>query len=381
VFPTITHISDVLPAIEGRDEFTVGRRDGYTFIDYNYAGSDTFDDPMRRECRGLKFDLSGKLIARPFHKFFNLHEKPHEVPEFGPHAVVMEKLDGSMVHPAFINGEIAFMTRAGITDQAKMALEFVYGWDLGDKVIDLCESFLDAGKTPIFEFTSPLNQIVVKYDEPKLTLLAIRDNKTGNYHSPEALRIAAEVAGIPHVRFYDQSLTDMVAFLAHAKALKDMEGYVLRVGQQLIKVKADDYVLRHRAKASLLWEKDVLKLVLEGKVDDVIGMLSPEEGTRLQAWADTVNSRLSVLAAVMKGLTDKHHSTDRREFASRILDAFETDAAYARSLCFQIYDGRDPVEVVRSHALKQTSSGSKASYFLKHVQVPPWTPVRIDIDA
>lgn len=41
-------------------------------INYLYTLDNTFDSAVARECRGLKFDPDGKLIARPFHKFFNL---------------------------------------------------------------------------------------------------------------------------------------------------------------------------------------------------------------------------------------------------------------------------------------------------------------------
>ena len=38
-FPHITHINDVLPAIEGRDEFIVAEREHYTVINYMVAMS------------------------------------------------------------------------------------------------------------------------------------------------------------------------------------------------------------------------------------------------------------------------------------------------------------------------------------------------------
>jgi hypothetical protein len=34
-FPLINNISDVLPAIAGRDEFVVTEKEGYTVINYN----------------------------------------------------------------------------------------------------------------------------------------------------------------------------------------------------------------------------------------------------------------------------------------------------------------------------------------------------------
>src|SRR6478609_139429 len=99
----IEHINDVLPHIEGRPEFIVAERPGYKVIDYNVAFFDSFDDPMRLECRGIKFDAKGKILARPMHKFFNVGERPDTQPElldFSKPHIITEKLDGSMIHPA-----------------------------------------------------------------------------------------------------------------------------------------------------------------------------------------------------------------------------------------------------------------------------------------
>lgn len=43
-FPLIRNISDVLPAIAGRDEFVVAEKEGYTVINYNVMMGDTFPD-------------------------------------------------------------------------------------------------------------------------------------------------------------------------------------------------------------------------------------------------------------------------------------------------------------------------------------------------
>ena len=78
-FSTIRTIDDVLPHIEGREEFIVAEREGYKVINYVVAMADTFDmtgpsdlgGAIRRECRGLKFAPNGEIAARPFFKFFN----------------------------------------------------------------------------------------------------------------------------------------------------------------------------------------------------------------------------------------------------------------------------------------------------------------------
>ena len=70
----------MLPHIQGRSDFVVAVRDGYTVIDYVYALPDSFDNPYRLECGGIKFAPDGSVLARPFHKFFNIGEKPDTQP-------------------------------------------------------------------------------------------------------------------------------------------------------------------------------------------------------------------------------------------------------------------------------------------------------------
>lgn len=98
----IEHVDDVLGAVAGRSDFVVVKKDGYTVVDYVYAAPDSFDNPIRMECRGLKFAPDGRVLARPFQKFFNVGERPECTGEnldlSKPHHV-MEKMDGSMIHP------------------------------------------------------------------------------------------------------------------------------------------------------------------------------------------------------------------------------------------------------------------------------------------
>lgn len=190
-FPEIRTIRDVLPHIEGREEFIVAERDFGTVINYNVVMPDTFsmtgpDDlggAIRRECRGLKFYPNGEIAARPFHKWFNVSEKEetqiHAIDMSVPH-FIEEKLDGSMIHPMLVNGYIRWMTKMGITNVSMQAEEFVAK---NTKYKEFASWCINNGLTPLFEWCSPFNQIVVLYEEEKLTLLAVRENITGNYVS------------------------------------------------------------------------------------------------------------------------------------------------------------------------------------------------------
>jgi RNA ligase len=190
IFPEIRTINDVLPHIEGREEFIVAEREGYTVINYVVAMTNTFDmtgpddigGAMRRECRGLIFDADGNLMSRPFHKFFNVNERAetqtHEIDMSQPH-VIMEKMDGSMIRPILVDGYLRLATKMGVTNVAMDAEAWLAGQDPSMK--EWLRFYIDNGYTPIFEWVSPFNQIVIAYEEADLVLLAIRNNVTGEY--------------------------------------------------------------------------------------------------------------------------------------------------------------------------------------------------------
>lgn len=188
-FPKIRTITDVLPHIEGRSEFIVAEREFGTVINYVVAMADTFnmegpDDvggAIRRECRGLKFYPDGIVAARTFHKFFNIGEKeetqPHLI-DFSRDHIIMEKRDGSMLHPMKVNKDIRWMTKMGITSVSEQAEEFISKNSNYQNFANWC---IVNQLTPIFEWTSPNNKIVIGYEMDALTLLAVRKNVTGEY--------------------------------------------------------------------------------------------------------------------------------------------------------------------------------------------------------
>ena len=181
-FPEIKTIQDVLPHIEGCTEFRVMEKDWYSVVNYMVSLEETFrwdsDDPVgstvRRECRGLIFNREGELVSRPYHKFFNVGEKEetqlNKVNLYEPH-VVLEKLDGSMIRPIPTPEGFRLATKAGVTDVAMNAEVFIADKPHYATFIRKC---FQRNTTPIFEWCSRANRIVVDYPEDQLILTAMR---------------------------------------------------------------------------------------------------------------------------------------------------------------------------------------------------------------
>lgn len=322
--------------------------DGYTVIDYNYTLPDSFDDPIRRECRGIKFSPCGKILARPLHKFFNVNERPEtqeSVIDWGRPHVVTEKLDGSMIHPILVNGQVRFCTRMGITDVAQAcegnrATEAVAGW---------CSDLLRTNVTPIFEWVSPQNRIVLNYMDDRLVLLALRDNISGQYLRGVRAETTGRDRGLfdcPNVLASD-AYGDWRGLARHIEGLTEQEGYVVWFVDgkepQAVKVKAPWYVTRHRALDGLRFEHHVVRLILDNGVDDVLPMLPEQDRAKLQSFTTCLRARVTEKAAYLAGTLIPLRGRERKHFATVTMPLVDP---FWRPAAFRIYDGADPFDVV-----------------------------------
>ena len=295
-FPEIYHIDDVLNHIQDYDEIRVTDKGDYIVINYAVAFENTFtwnsDDPyassIRRECRGLIFNKDGKLISRPYHKFFNAGEREetqlNRINLHEPH-VVLEKLDGSMIRPIPTADSFRLATKAGVTDISQQAEEFIADKPHYAHLIHKC---ILMNVTPIFEWVSRKNRIVVDYPTDNLILTGMRYNSTGLYVGYKAMEQYATAWNIPVVKVVDGlSVQNIELFVKQVREWEDNEGIVLRFDTgHMIKVKADDYILRHRSKESINQEKNVILTIINDQVDDVIPLLTIEDADNLKKFQE-----------------------------------------------------------------------------------------------
>ena len=372
MFPVINTIDDVIPHISGDVGIFCNRHADYDVIDYAYVLSETFDRPERLECRDLKFAKDGSLIARPFHKFFNLGERQGlEAVDWSRPHLVLSKLDGSMVHPCLIRGELVLMTRSGITAQSAQALAHA-----DDGVRRLSAEFIGDGLTCMFEFTSPENRVVLPYEQSALTLLAARDNRTGVYLSHGEL---ARRAARHNVRIVDPVMTDsdMNAFVAKARTQADIEGYVIAFedGHRL-KLKTDYYALRHRALSGLAFEKNVLAWVVQDVVDDIVPLLAPRLADRLRDYQTVIESGLSRNCDVVNQFVTAHSALERRDFARAVQEKLDKRL---QPVAFSILDGKDGRLVLKRQLESATHSESRVEE-LRDLYGMAWDSRDIELD-
>jgi len=329
MFPTITHIDDVLPHLDDRF-FYVSKKDGYTVVNYVVNTNDTFPpiiegqdnttSMIRRECRGIIFYPDGTIMSRPLHKFFNLGERvevlPHNIIGLD-RAQAFEKLDGSMVRPIFIGQGIHWGSKNGITHIS----EQVSKWLQESGKTAVYEAFANEcqmwGMTPIFEWCSRMNKVVIDYPQPDLIMIALRDTFTGRYCARKTMESIGRAFQIPVVRLFEESFESK---MGSVKLSEGEEGIVaVTPDQTFIKVKSDWYVKLHKAKEMVSREDVVARLVVEEKIDDVLPLLSPEDQLEILKFQDHLNGAIIESAHALEKLWVRAISGTRKDFALSLL--------------------------------------------------------------
>jgi RNA ligase len=298
-FPTITHIDQVRDAIAGRSEFIEADRGDHVIFNYLVNFEDTFPpvtderSAILRECRGLVFDReTGKVIGRRFHKFFNLGERTEtRFIDFSEPHVILEKLDGSMINFFQTSeGRIVCGTKMGDTDVAKNAAAFVEArFDYGEFVRDMVSIKASA----MFEWCSRKNRIVVDYPEDRLVLTAMRDNETGAYLDYDSMVVFARMYDLEVIKKFDLTIDEAAESLS---SIED-EGYVVRFDDgHMLKMKGSHYVQLHKTMEHMQHEKDLIRLIVDDKLDDAKPFLPEDLVSRLDEFGFSFFKNLKATA-------------------------------------------------------------------------------------
>lgn len=251
-----------------REEIVGGR--SVTIVSYMIANDELWNKPLGIEARGVTFDTeSGDLISLPFEKFFNVNEKSFtQASLFGDAEITpLDKYDGSMITPVVINGEVFVKTKKSFYSDVAQAAQK----NLPENVRDLCIFMSEMNATPIFEYMSPENKVVIDYgNDPKWTLLAARRHEDGEYVNLPSLAGIALVYGVDCVVKNPNDLESCQVHdvLLTAAQIEGVEGWVFQHEGKRYKVKTQWYLDRHRMLD--VRERDIAELVLDEKLDDVM---------------------------------------------------------------------------------------------------------------
>ena len=369
--------AELIAIAETHKAFKVRRHAGMAALNYAHItdDEDQFEWP-RSEMRGLIVDeATGEVIARPFQKFWNVGEKGAAGTDWDEPHVILKKLDGSLVYPAGSR----WVTRGGVTDTSAKAEALAER--IGKPIRTLLQRLRTdpadgAPCTPCFEYTGPDNRIVIRYESPGLTLLAVRRITDGEYWSTsEVARAWSEALGpdgghpaLALVRpilypadhghgkpGYAQRLTtDVHSWNANT------EGVVVAFepSGHRVKVKSQQYLALHRARDDYSAESRVLTVLMDGNHEQLLERLSAERKGRPIEYYRQVNEGITTTAAEVArdaAAVWSASAGDRKTAAIRWIERSGTNNG-RRMLGFAVFDaltrGGNALEMARSTILK-----------------------------
>lgn len=267
------HPTDWYEALHKDYGIRIKKEDSLAIFSYNIECD--FRDPIVQEARGIIIDHEKmEVVCWPFRKFGNYTESYADPIDWN-NAVVLEKVDGSIIKLWYnkITEAWQFSTNGVINAENATTDAFsniAYGALIRQAVNykDIPFDKLDKDSTYIFELVSPQTRVVVKYDEIALYHLGTRSNITGEERN--------EDIGIKKPKSYKiSSLEDCIkAAIELNKGCESddeiaNEGFVVvDKNWNRVKVKSPDYIMMHRLKHNDgISKKDAVTTLLYIKSD------------------------------------------------------------------------------------------------------------------
>lgn len=337
--PEAVHLSDLFDMAEYDAAVTSGyvrvrQHPTEPLLIHNYTQACTWDGAWNQvtlTCRGLITHAdTGKVVARPFQKFFNHGQAG--APDFAleDEVVVMEKADGSLaVHYPTSDG-YAIATRGSFTsDQALWATEH-YRREYARRFHP------NPSWTYLYEIIAPQNRIVVDYgDMEDLVLLGAVETATGRSIPVQEASHGwpgPTVEVFPHGTFAD-------VLAAPERANK--EGFVVwrPSTDSRLKIKHSEYLRLHRLIYGVN-ERHVWDVLANG---DDLGAAFQGAPDEFHEWVRNVSGRLT------RDFQERKEQAERayREVCAELPEGFSRKefAASAvrrpeKSLLFLLHDGR-----------------------------------------
>lgn len=298
---------------------------------YNYTARTVYEGNWNYHtltARGLVLDREGRVVARPWSKFFNLNERPEtqlaalptETPELA------DKFDGSLVI-VFRNPETGTWQACtrGSWDNAQC------GW--ANAWLERRRDRLDSAFTYLFELVAPWNRIVILYPEETLILLGVIHTESGEDWPYRRVREWGLAQGLDAVRFEARPLESV---RLDDRSVVNQEGYVARFDNGFrVKLKYLQYLYLHKLVTGLS-VKGIWELLSTGAPVDLT--LVPDE---FLGWfevekAKLVHRKRELEHRVKELFNETPNLPDRKSYAAH----FARFDPPVRAMLFRMLDGR-----------------------------------------
>ncbi len=320
---------------------------------FNYTQKTVYEKKWNEHticARGHVFEIkTGKLIARPFPKFFNFgeHTKKQQT-HFLNHSkfTAYEKMDGSLGIIYHYGGKWQVNTRGSFNSpQAQKAKEMLETYDM-DKV--------PTHLTLLVEIVYPENRIVVNYGEKTSLFLLAVNTLTDEYSCAQTMSVSKKT-GMPLPKVYSFSSVQEI-INTKSKLSSNEEGFVIKLGGEniggggiggisthfprRIKIKSIEY-LKLAKILSGLNPKTFLNFMVDGKIPMKILQNIPEEMVDLKKEAEDLQTKYSDLKnmfldnydGLMRGVKTERRDEKaiKKQFAAKLMGTKSIPAGHRRA--------------------------------------------------
>jgi len=327
LFNDLTKLTESSDSFFSKEEIVGHEKYGfktYKMFNYRLCSYSDFLNESALECRGIMFEVDNAgnpvcLASLPMQKFFNNKENPFtENVDFSKTTHMMLKEDGSLISTYMFNGSLLLKSKGSLSsDQALAAMKWL---DLpeNNEFKDELHKFACIDHTVNMEWTAPENRIVLSYEKPALVVLNVRSNFTGGY-------LNNSIFNSGYCPFIKQHLVedhlyridDPEGFVNKIPKLSNIEGYVIRVDGQMVKIKTDWYLARHRAKDSINSPKRLFKAIVGEEIDDILSLFhdDPMALKIINDMIALIEPKFNHMISTVELFYGENYDLDRKEYA------------------------------------------------------------------
>lgn len=326
---------------------------------WNYSEKVQYEglwDEVTVQCRGLITENNtGKVLVRPFTKFFNYEEVvgKNVIPLKGDYVYVQEKMDGSLGILFYYEGEWIMATRGSFTSE-----QAIRGMEILKERYPVFDRAWLQEYAYLVELIYPENRIVVDYGKEKITFLSavLNEGFTGwkstdetelhwtmscSIFAANGIKKSDIVKTEQHFNFSDELYKSL-----KEKNENNKEGFVLRFfpGNFRMKIKFEDYVRLHKIMTNIsttaVWEV----LSNGGTMDDLLKDVPDEFYDKIREYENKLVGQHDTLMNEYQWIFNKirnvYFETHQKEFNRR--EFAELAKRYKHpSLLFGLLDGKD----------------------------------------
>lgn len=309
-------------------------------------------DEVTVQCRGLiTEDTTGKVLVRPFKKFFNYEEVVGKgvIPSKGDYVYIQEKMDGSLGILFCYEGEWIMSTRGSFTSE-----QSIRGMEILKRKYSVFDRAWLQEYAYLVEIIYPENRIVVDYGKEKITFLSVVLNEGWKWEPTDETELHWTMAcsiftsnGIKksdivkteqHFNFSDELYQSL-----KEKNENNKEGFVLRFfpGNFRMKIKFEDYVRLHKIMTNLsttaVWEV----LSNGGSMDEILKDVPDEFYDKIKEYENELVSQFNILKREYEYIFMTFQALGLRDGGRRKEFAEQSLKVKYPSILFALLDGKD----------------------------------------